>query len=61
MITLLFAVIKHLARLQKSTREERADRYKAALRDKYAPMPQIARIARHRQVPKHILLLGLCE
>lgn len=35
-------------------REEAAFRYQEALRDKYAQHPQLKRIARHRQVPKHI-------
>ncbi|KAK7863154.1 hypothetical protein R5R35_012768 [Gryllus longicercus] len=35
-------------------REKNALNYSAALREKYASHPQIKRIARHRQVPKHI-------
>jgi WD repeat and SOF domain-containing protein 1 len=35
-------------------REQRAMRYAETLRQKYAALPQISRIARHRQVPKHI-------
>lgn len=29
-------------------------KYNDALREKYAALPQVARIARHRQVPRHI-------
>ena len=35
-------------------RERQAFKYADALRKKYADLPQIRRIARHRQVPGHI-------
>lgn len=35
-------------------REKRALNYSEALKEKYASHPEIKRIKRHRQVPKHI-------
>lgn len=39
---------------QLKPREKRALNYSEALKEKYATHPQIKRIKRHRQVPKHI-------
>jgi len=35
-------------------REQAAVEYNAALKEKFGAHPQVKRIARHRQVPKHI-------
>lgn len=40
--------------LQLKPRERASLHYSEALKDKYASHPQIKRIKRHRQVPKHI-------
>jgi Sof1-like domain len=40
--------------LQIKPRERLAIDYSNSLKEKYAPHPQIKRIAKHRQVPKHI-------
>jgi WD repeat and SOF domain-containing protein 1 len=36
------------------TRERDAMNYNEALKEKYADFPQVKRIARHRQVPRHV-------
>jgi len=36
------------------TRERDAMNYNEALKEKYAHFPQVKRIARHRQVPRHV-------
>lgn len=41
--------------LQLKPREKRAMNYNEKLKEKYASHPQIKRIARHRQVPKHVM------
>lgn len=40
--------------LQLKPREKAALNYSEALKEKFAGHPQVRRIARHRQVPKHI-------
>lgn len=49
---ILYLFIDFLFQLK--PREKRALNYAEALKEKYASHPQIKRIKRHRQVPKHI-------